>query len=154
MKRYVAIEATRDENAICLETGYEEGGHNWFSGDTNRRGYYLYCTPVMKSARKLADGTEYSTIQQVLGKGNKLLLKEVTRRSKKAEAEAEMLAEEKADWLLEKVMEKYGLKLVDKAELVQPEKASLADQIGAADSVKKPANDVGDRIKEECDLAR
>ena len=46
MKRYIDIVPTRDENAICLETGYSEGGHNWYNGDCERRGYYLYCTPV------------------------------------------------------------------------------------------------------------
>ena len=38
-----------------------------------------------------------------------MLLKEANRRSKKAEEEAEKLAEEKADFLLAEVMKKYSL---------------------------------------------
>lgn len=149
MKKYVTIEATRDENAICLETGYDEGGYNWFSGATNRRGYYLYCTPVQITPHKLDNGTEYNSISQALGKGNKLLLKEVTRRSKKAEAEAELIAEKKADWLLGQVMERYGLKFTGKDELSRSEeKQSLDSQIGAADSLKKLDNEVANKTHE------
>jgi len=113
VKKYVDIVPTKDENSICLETGYEEGGHNWFNGDYCRRGYYLYCTPVQVGSNKTSEGREYKTFTQVLGKGNKLLLKEVKRRSKKAEAEAESIALKKADWLLSQVISKYGLQLAD-----------------------------------------
>ncbi|MBR2302017.1 MAG: hypothetical protein IKA41_08735 [Bacteroidaceae bacterium] len=113
MKRYIDIVPTRDENAICLETGYSEGGHNWYNGDCERRGYYLYCTPVQIENHKTSEGRDYKTFTQILGKGNKLLLKEVGRRSKKAEAEAELIAEEKASWLLNQVLNRYGLKLAE-----------------------------------------
>ncbi len=116
MKRYVDIVPTKDENAICLETGYSEGGHNWYNGDSERRGYYLYCTPIQIESRKTTDGRDYNTFTQVLGKGNKVLLKEVKRRSKKAEAEAELIASEKADWLLNEVLRRYGLKLAEEVQ--------------------------------------
>jgi hypothetical protein len=115
MKKYIKIEATRDENVICLETGYSLGGHNWYNGANEARGYYLYCTPMQVNQRDDGRGNEYNTFTQVLGKGNKLLLKEVARRSKKAEIEAEKIAEEKADWLLEQVCKIYGLKLKEDA---------------------------------------
>lgn len=116
MKKYIALVPTHDENSICLETGYSTGDYNWYNGDNERRGYYLYCTPVMVETHRLADGREYRSITQVLGKGNKLLLKEVRRRSKKAEAKAEALAEQKANWLLQRVLERYGLKLAETEE--------------------------------------
>lgn len=116
MKKYIALVPTKDENSICLETGYSEGGHNWYNGDNERRGYYLYCTPVQVETKKSSDKREYKTFTQVLGKGKKLLLKEVTRRSKKAAEEAERIAEEKADWLLNQVLASYGLTLAENKE--------------------------------------
>lgn len=117
MKKYIALVPSEDgENSICLETGYSEGGSNWYNGDTERRGYYLYCTPVKVETHSLPDGREYRTFTQVLGKGNKVLLKEVSRRSKKAAETAELLAEEKADWLLGQVLARYGLKIAETEE--------------------------------------
>ncbi|MBQ7818401.1 MAG: hypothetical protein IJ341_01760 [Bacteroidales bacterium] len=116
MKKYIALVPTRDENSICLETGYSLGGVNWYNGDSERRGYYLYCTPIQIDTKSLPDGREYQTFTQVLGKGNKLLLKEVSRQSNKAAEEAERIAEEKADWLLHQVVTRYGLILADSKE--------------------------------------
>lgn len=48
--------------------------------------------------------------------GNKLLLIEVSRQSKKAAEEAERIAEEKADWFLNQVVTRYGLTLADSKE--------------------------------------
>lgn len=110
-KRYISIKPNRDENSICLEVGYQLGGHNWYNGDTERRGYYLYCTPCKITQHSTSNGTSYNTISQILGKGNKLLLKEVSRRSKKAETEAIALAKEKEQFLLERVLTRYGLEL-------------------------------------------
>lgn len=116
MKKYVNLVPTRDENAICLETGYSKGGVNWYNGDNERRGYYLYCTPIQIDTKSLPGGRDYRTFTQVVGKGNKLLLKEVTRQSKKAAEEAERIAEEKAEWLLQQVVARYGLTLADNKE--------------------------------------
>ena len=69
MKKYIAIEPTKEENSICLETGYFEGGVNWWNGAKEKRGYYLYCTPVQVTTRKTSDGNrEYQTFTQILGK--------------------------------------------------------------------------------------
>lgn len=77
----------------------------------NGGGYYLYCTPCKITQHSTSNGTSYNTISQILGKGNKLLLKEVSRRSKKAETEAIALAKEKEQFLLERVLTRYGLEL-------------------------------------------
>lgn len=111
MKKYIPIEPTESENNLCLEVLYSKGGYNWFNGDSERRGYYLHCSPVLLKCNKLDNGQEYTTKTIIAGKGYKLLLKEVSRRSQKAEAEANSLAEEKADFIVDKVCRRYGLKL-------------------------------------------
>ena len=111
MKKYIPIEPTESENNLCLEVLYSNGGYNWFNGDSERRGYYLHCSPVLLKCNKLNNGQEYTTKTFTVGKGYKLLLKEVSRRSEKAEAEANSLAEEKADFIVDKVCRRYGLKL-------------------------------------------
>jgi integrase/recombinase XerC len=78
----------------------------------------LYSTGLRRSELISLDVSDIDfgrKVAKVLGKGNKLLLKEVARRSKKAEIEAEKIAEEKADWLLEQVCKIYGLKLKEDA---------------------------------------
>ena len=88
MKKYIPIVPTESENNLCLEVLYSKGGYNWFNGDNERRGYYLHCTPTLIKTDRLSNGTEYSTSTVTLGKGYKLMLKEVGRRSQKAEEEA------------------------------------------------------------------
>lgn len=111
MKKYIPIVPTESENNLCLEVLYSKGGHNWFNGDNERRGYYLHCTPTLVKTDRLSNGTEYSTSTVTVGKGYKLLLKEVARRSEKSENEANILAEEKVDFIVEKVCRRYGLEL-------------------------------------------
>ena len=111
MKKYMPIKPTENENSLYLEVLYSKGGYNWYNGDSERRGYYLHCTPVLLKTDSLSNGTEYSTSTVTLGKGYKLLLKEVGRRSEKSENEANILAEEKVDFIVEKVCGRYGLEL-------------------------------------------
>lgn len=99
------------ENNLCVEVGYQVGGQNWRNGATELRGYYLYCCPVIREDRVDGNGVPYFTTQTVLGAGYKHLLKEVTRRSQKAEAEAIRLAEIQERWLIEQVCARYGLRL-------------------------------------------
>ena len=141
MKRYVAIEPTRDENSICLEVGYSTGGHNWWNGDEERRGYYLYCTPLQVETRQYSDGRDYKTFTQVVGKGNKLLLKEVARRSKKAETEAEQIALKKMDWLLSRVMAKYGLVFADVKKIFRTTDTELKRYNGSEVQVLRQLTD-------------
>lgn len=57
----------------------------------------------------MSDGKEYASISQILGKGGKVLLKEVKRQSQKALEEAKTIAKQKEQWLIQKVTSKYGL---------------------------------------------
>ena len=111
MKKYIPIVPTESENNLCLEVLYSKGGHNWFNGDNERRGYYLHCTPTLVKTDRLSNGTEYSTSTVTLGKGYKLMLKEVGRSSQKAEEEANRLAEEKEEFIVKEVCKRYDLEL-------------------------------------------
>lgn len=57
---------------------YSLGGINYFSGDHNRRGIYLSVTPVTLSDR---DGFAFES--SIMFSGLKMLLKELTRFSRK-----------------------------------------------------------------------
>ena len=85
MEKYLAT--TTPNKYIKLYTYYKKDSMNYFTGRTEARGYYLSVTPVER-ARGFESFTAFT--------GFKVLLKEVTRASKKAEAEAEAIA--KKDW--------------------------------------------------------
>lgn len=99
------------ETHLQVEVGYDLGGNNWWNGAYIQRGYYLYCTPAEITTHAMPNGTSYDTIRHELGKGKKLLLKAVNRRSTKAEADAIARAEMDAKWLIETVCATYGLEL-------------------------------------------
>lgn len=112
MKKYIDIAENSDgHNVLRIEVGYSLGGYNWYNGDDEPRGYYLYCTPCERKTNKTSDGMEYTTITEVVGMGGKTLLKQVTRQSKKACEEALKIAKEKEDWLVQRVLARYGLEL-------------------------------------------
>lgn len=112
MKKYIELADNSDgHNILRIEFGYSLGGHNWYNGNDEPRGYYLYCTPCERKVNKMSDGKEYTTITEVVGKGGKTLLKQVTRQSKKACDEAMKIAKEKEDWLVQRVLAMYGLTL-------------------------------------------
>lgn len=103
-KEYIKLKENKDkETHLCVEMGYTLGGMNYYSGKTNPRGYYLYVTPCQLGNR----GT-YQTVCQVLGKGLKILLKEVARKSKKAEDVATQIALERKSELIAAVCQEYG----------------------------------------------
>ena len=112
MKKYLELAENRDgHNVLRIDVGYSLGGYNWYNGDDEPRGYYLYCTPCERKVNKTSDGKEYTCITEVVGKGGKTLLKQVTRQSKKACEEAMRIAKEKEDWLVQRVLAMYGLTL-------------------------------------------
>lgn len=74
-KEYFSVEGRNEE--VKAEVGYELGGHNYYSGQNNRRGYYLYINSV---ERKESNG--YSTESFTLFDGFKVVLVEATRQSK------------------------------------------------------------------------
>lgn len=85
MEKYLAT--TTPNKFIKVSTYYRKDGMNYFTYKTEARGYYLSVTPVER-ARGFESFVAFT--------GFKVLLKEVTRASKKAEAEAETIAER--DW--------------------------------------------------------
>lgn len=99
------------ETHLQIEVGYDLGGNNWWNGAYIQRGYYLYCSPVEVTTHAMPNGTDYNTVRQELGKGKKLLLKAVNRRSSKAEADAIAIAQKEEKWLIETVCATYGLEL-------------------------------------------
>lgn len=103
-KEYIKLKENGDkETHLCVEMDYNLGGTNWYSHTPIPRGYYLYATPCT-----LEDRGDYQTVSQVLGKGLKILLKQVARRSKKAEDTAIQIAQERKAELIAAVCKKYG----------------------------------------------
>lgn len=108
MKKYIAVKDNSKEiTHLRVETKYDLGGTNCFTDEIVKRGYYLYVIPVERHTNTQGYATECFTAFS----GNKLLLKGVARRSKKAEAEAEQLAQEKERMLIQKVCEKNKIEL-------------------------------------------
>ena len=97
-------------NHLEITLDYSLGGYNYWNGNTDGRGYYLYVTPVSVGKSEY-NGHEYETVSQILGQGSKMLLKQVARKSKKAEQESIVLAQEKKDELINYVCNKYGITL-------------------------------------------
>lgn len=104
MKMYIPVEGKSDVNCIKVHTFYDLGGMNWFTGQPNKRGYYVSCTPVFKE-----DKGGYGVESTTLGSGYKQLCKEVTRQSKKAEAEAEVIAEKLYEAIVDRICREEGL---------------------------------------------
>jgi hypothetical protein len=80
------------ENYLRISVGYEEGGHNWYSGENSRKGFYAYVTPAEEN-----DQGTYSSIRSTLGAGLKCFLEEATRfNAKKLEKLAGLCTEHKS----------------------------------------------------------
>ena len=102
MEKYLAT--TTPNKFIKVRTYYRKDAMNYFTYKNEARGYYLSVTPVERG-----HGWETFTAFS----GFKVLLKEVTRASKKAEAEAEAIAER--DWrkYAEIAANDAGLQIID-----------------------------------------
>lgn len=84
MEKYFELqEKTRNATHIKVRIYYDLGGYNYFTHKQQKRGYYISVTPVTYSNKNgiITEGFTAFT-------GEKMLLKEVTRQSKKAEADA------------------------------------------------------------------
>lgn len=92
-------------NVIEVEVTYSKGGQNWFSGNSERRGYWLHVTPV-----KIRDGMRSFTIGGNKG-GVKSFLLEVKRQSPKALAQAEVIAASRENRVIREVLTRTGLQL-------------------------------------------
>jgi hypothetical protein len=101
MKKYLEVKAN-DQKVTHLkcEVYYSLGGFNY------SRGYYASVTPVERS-----NGYGCTIEGYVAFSGYKQIVKPVNRKSAKAEAEAERLAQPVLDMLIEVVLKKNGLEL-------------------------------------------
>ncbi len=93
---------------LCLRVSYSKGGMNFFSGSSEKRGYWLHCGP-----EKRKDGCRGF----VMFSGMKAFLLEVKRQSPKALAEAEAMAAAKERELILAVLDKQGLALANPQDL-------------------------------------
>jgi hypothetical protein len=111
VKQYYKVKDSKTE--IKVSTGYELGGMNYFSGAVNKRGYYLYAQPVERS-----DSNGFRCESTKLFSGFKVMLVEVSRKGKKAEATAEALAMEQAQRYAEQLAGQLGMELSGEHEEV------------------------------------
>ena len=102
MKQYLPLKENADGfNTLAIEIQYIKDSWNC------PRGYYLNVMPL---TIKKHDG--YTTTSFLMGKpGYRKLLKEVTRKSNKAEAEAELEANSWKDLMVDRVLNEYDLEL-------------------------------------------
>lgn len=87
---------------IEVEVAYNKGGTNYFTGRYERRGYYLHVQPIERRGGMVSFDA-YS--------GFKDLLKEVGRKSDKAQKEAEEIAVTEAKEWVECLCKRYHLEL-------------------------------------------
>ena len=103
MKKYIELKKN-GQNATHLEVEvyYNKGGFSCWTYRTEERGYYLSVVPVERAG---------NMIGFVAFSGLKKLIKAVGRKGAKAEAEAEQLALNQIDSLVNAVLQKNGLEL-------------------------------------------
>lgn len=102
MKYYIGLKKNDAATHLRVEMYYNIGGMNYFTGRQERRGYYLSISPVTRNGI-MESFTAYS--------GVKFLLKEVSRKSAKAEKQAEDLATELAPDYIDIVCRRNGVEL-------------------------------------------
>ena len=103
MKRYLKLrENPSKATHLKIETYYSLGGYNYFTYKQEQRGYYLSVVPVERG-----NGMEGF----IAFSGVKQLVKPVSRKSKKAEAEAKNLVGTYLENLINHVLAKNNLEL-------------------------------------------
>jgi hypothetical protein len=111
MKKYIPVKETEYATHIKIELRYNLGGISWATYQPEKRGYYLHVTPVKRETR---DG--YALESFTAFTGYKQLVKEVTRKSVKAEAAAEAAAADILDIMVERVCRKNDLELAQEVQ--------------------------------------
>lgn len=106
MKKYIKLEPSNNATHLLIETRYNPGGFNCFTYAQEPRGYYLHVTPVTREARN-----GYTLESFAAFSGCKQLIKEVNRKSTKAEAEAEKAAAQIENTLISWVCSKNNLSI-------------------------------------------
>lgn len=102
-KYYIPAEGHKCNN-LKVEVYYSLGGFNYFTYKNDPRGYFLSVTPVDR-----ADRGGYVSESVAIGEGVKMLLKEVARKSAKAEAIAEEIAKSKVQELVDWCCQQYDM---------------------------------------------
>jgi hypothetical protein len=94
------------ENCLRVSVSYEEGGHNWYSGEYTDRGFYAYVVPAEEYGRE----TGCPSIRTTLGAGLKCCLETAERfNAKRLEKLAALCMDhEDVKLCIEKVSSKYG----------------------------------------------
>lgn len=80
-----------DNTHIEVSLSYSLGGVNYATGRNERRGYYLYVTPI-----KVEERNGYSSVRTILFGGTKMFMspQEISRKSKKQRDIASIAATE------------------------------------------------------------
>ena len=100
--KYYKVKDRDDE--IKVSIGYELGGYNWYNGQYNSRGYYMYVQSVV---RKTDETYGYKSEITTMFEGHKQLLISVDRKGKKS---------------FEKAIEKSQSLIFDFAQMMANEK--------------------------------
>lgn len=98
-------------NSLRVELYYSLGGMNYWTYKPDSRGYYLSVTPVESAQRN-----GYTTESYTIGSGVKMLIKEVNRKSAKAAAEAEVLAQPHIQELIDYICNKEGVEVINEED--------------------------------------
>lgn len=99
MKQYKHIEGN---SHLKIEVYYNKGGMNYFSGKTDKRGYWLSVTKVMREKSEVTGFTSESFM--MFSGGRRMFIHEVKRQSDKAYTQAVELAKPKIEELCEVVL--------------------------------------------------
>ena len=108
MKKEIAVKQNnKGTTHIEVKTYYSLGGMNYATYKTDPRGYWLSVKPI---ERRPLEGGGFM-IGFTCFSGYRQLLKEVSRKSKKAEAEADKIAVDYENAMIERVLLENGLEL-------------------------------------------
>jgi hypothetical protein len=118
MKRYIELNENANATHLVIETKYNLGGLNCFTYAQEKRGYYLHVYPVKRETRNGYTLESFGAFT-----GTKHCIKEVTRQSAKAAAQAEENALNYIHNLVCHVCRKNGFTIP--AEFIAPEAKTI-----------------------------
>lgn len=102
------LKTNKANTYILVEVRYNKGGTNLFTYKNESRGYYISASPIERENK----GGYF--LESYMGfSGYKSLYKEVSRASKKAEAEADAAMMEFAKPMIEQILQEQGLELAE-----------------------------------------
>lgn len=102
--RYIKVEG-KGATHLRADLYYDIGGYDYLTHKVKPRGYYISVVPVERCDRGL-----YVSETMTAFRGIKMLIKEVSRKSSSAAAQAEQLAEQRLQELINWVCLEYNLK--------------------------------------------